>query len=271
MPFTYKLKKTLVAGTRYTAEPDKLYVIKKVGTNSTTNIASLDVAGVKCLEMVQELGRLNPTQFIWYDLYELGDYFIVVPPDKEFGFTGDSASKMIIEGDIVELAPREPIPAALERRLAEQGKSYIKVQRGSYNHGTGTAWAADYEATVLTLTCGAGERHLFDSRLYFSLANQSAVHAAGDWALRIYYQDKPLDILKATMGKFGIDVWNMFWNDGTNYYYYPMELSDMPIQLEPGRTLKINLRNVSGASKSPASGTALIATVALIDKYLMLP
>ncbi|MEM2852250.1 MAG: hypothetical protein QW438_03540, partial [Ignisphaera sp.] len=61
-------------------------------------------------EMVQELGRLNPTQFIWYDLYELGDYFIVVPPDKEFGFTGDSASKMIIEGDIVELAPREPIP-----------------------------------------------------------------------------------------------------------------------------------------------------------------
>ncbi|MEM2567336.1 MAG: hypothetical protein QXH20_02550 [Candidatus Bathyarchaeia archaeon] len=271
MPITYKLKKTLLAGTRYTAEPDKLFVVKKVGTNSTTAFASLDVAGVKCLEIVQELARLNPTQFIWYDLYELGDYYIVVPPSKEFGFAGDSGSKMLIEGDVVELAPGEPIPAVLSTRFAEQGKKYIKVQRGTYNHGTGVAWAADYEATVLSLTCGAGERHIFDSKLYFDLANQSAVHAAGDWALRLYYQDKPLDILKADMGKYGIDVWDIFWNDGTNYYRYPWDMSEMPIQLEPGRTLKVNLRNVSGASKSPATGTALIATVALIDKYLMLP
>jgi len=45
---TYKLDKTIAVDTDYTAEMDKGYVIKKVGTSSS-DIATLSVAGAPCL------------------------------------------------------------------------------------------------------------------------------------------------------------------------------------------------------------------------------
>lgn len=271
MPQWYKLKKTLVAGTSYRAESDKFYVIKRVGTNSATALGTLTVAGAKCLEMLNTLAPLNMTTTNWIDLYELGDYQVVVPPNKAFVFTGDASSKMLIEGMIGEMMTPADFPADLAARLSEQAKRFVTVKQAKYEFATNASWAADAEVEVLTITATAGERHIIDDRLYIDVANLSALPAAGEIALRFYYQDKPLDILDATMGKFGLDMWNGHWNDGTNRYWYPIDLSDMPFQLEPGRTLKIKARNVKGVDLSAASNTKITVTVGVIDKYTMLP
>ena len=271
MPQWYKLKKTLIAGTAYRAETDKFYVIKRVGTNSATALGTLTVAGAKCLEMLNTLAPLNMTAYNWFDLYDLGDYYVVIPPAKAFMFTGDSGSKMLIEGMIGEMMTPADFPADLASRLGEQAKKFVTVKQASYAFAAGASWPADAEVEVLTITATAGERHIIDDRLYVDVSGLAALPSAGSIALRFYYQDKPLDILDAGMGMLGMDVWNGYWNDGTNKYYYPIDLSDMAIQLEPGRTLKIKARNVSGADLAAATGASITIKVGVIDKYMMLP
>jgi hypothetical protein len=272
MPQYYKLIKTLDSGTSYRAETDKFYIINRVSTNTSSVIGYVEVAGAKCLEIHKDVSPLAMTAYNWIDILDLGDLYIVVPPAKVFKFTGDSGSKLHIQGMIGEMMSPTDFPPDASARVGVQAKQFIRIQRGTATLASaGGSWAADSENNVLTITCTSGERHVFDSRLTVYLTGLASVHNAGDIALRLYYQDKPLDILDATMGDFGIDVWQAFWNDGTNYYYYYIDLSDMPIQLEPGRTLKINVRNVKGAAISAASGTALTCTVALVDKYTMLP
>jgi hypothetical protein len=272
MPQYYKLIKTLDSGTSYRAETDKFLVIQRVCSNTSTSIGYLEVAGARCMEIHVDVAPLAMTGTNWIDILDLGDYYVVVPPAKVFKFTGDSGTKLHIQGMIGEMMTPADFPADLSARLSTQAKQFIKIQRGSVQlAAAGGSWAADSESNVLTVSATAGERHLFDSRLAVYLTGLAAVHNAGDVALRLYYQDKPLDILDSAMGDLGIDVWQAYWNDGTNYYKYYIDLSDMPIQLEPGRTLKINVRNVKGAAISAASGTALSCTVALIDKYTMLP
>jgi len=272
MPQYYKLIKTLDSGTSYRAETDKFYIINRVSTNTSTSIGYVEVAGAKCLEIHSDVSPLAMTGTNWIDILDLGDLYIVVPPAKVFRYVGDTGSKLLIEGMIGEMMSPTDFPADASTRVGAQAKQFIRIQRGTVQlAAAGGSWAADAENNVLTITCTAGERHVFDSRLAVYLSGLASVHSAGDIALRLYYQDKPLDILDATMGDFGIDVWEAFWNDGTNYYKYYIDLSDMPIQLEPGRTLKINVRNVKGAAISASAGSPLTCTVALVDKYTMLP
>jgi len=272
MPQYYKLIKTLDAGTSYRAETDKFLVIQRVCSNTSTSIGYLEVAGAKCMEIHTDVAPLAMTATNWIEILDLGDWYVVVPPAKIFKFTGDSGSKLHIQGMIGEMMTPADFPADLSARLSTQAKQFIKIQRSTAQlAAAGANWAADNEVNVLTLTATAGERHLLDSRLAVYLTNLASVHSAGAIALRLYYQDKPLDILDATMADLGIDVWEAFWNDGTNYLKYYIDLSDMPIQLEPGRTLKVNVRNVSGGNIAAASGGALTCTVAAVDKYTMLP
>jgi hypothetical protein len=273
MPQYYKLIKTLDAGTTYRAETDKFLIINRVSTNTSTSVGELDVAGAKCLEIHQDVAPIAMLSNNWIEMLELGDYFVVVPPAKEFLFSGDSASKLHIQGMIGEMMTPADFPADAGARVGVQAKQFIKIQRGTASlANAGQNWANNTENNVITLTATAGERHVIDSRLAVYMANLASVHKAGDIALRLYYQDKPLDILDSAMADLGLDIWEAYWNDGSSTYYkYYLDLSDMPIQLEPGRTLKVNVRNVSGGNITAAGGGALTCTVTLVDKYTMLP
>jgi len=257
---TYMLDKVLDTGTTYTAESDKAYIIRKVGTTSTSK-ATLEVAGADCLEILDEIARTHPTTYYLYDLLDLGDYYIVVPPDKKFGFTGSSGSKMRIVGEILELAPGEALPSPYMGRYAEQAKKYMSYLRGTYSHGTDTAWTANDENNVLSKTAEAGTKYHIVGPVYAKLDNLSAVHSPGDWTLRFYLQGAPWDILSTSMGDLGVDLWKCYWNDGTNYYYKPFKPTNLPPEIEPGRSFVVSMINSSGASKSPSSGTSLTATV----------
>ena len=269
MPAKYILSKTLDAGVTYEAESDKAYVIRRVGTNSTTP-ATFSVAGVNCLTIIDKLARIKPSAYDPYGPVDLGPLFIVVPPSKKFGFTGASGSKMLIEGEIVELAPGEVLTPDLLGRYSEQGKHYLSVLSGSFSKGTGTAWPADEENTVIDFTAPAGEKHVISRSVYGDIANLAAAHVPGDWSLRFYKQGAPLDILAVSMGDPGIDLWNMHYVYDTAVYHTLFSLENMPIVLDPGRRLTIKARNVSGESKSPATGTSITVTVHLLDEVTLL-
>lgn len=266
---TYMLDKVLNVDTVYEAESDKGYIIRKVGTTSTSKV-TLSVAGTDCLEVIDKIARANPTEYYLYDLLDLGDLYIVVPPNKKISFTGASGSKLRIVGEIIELTPGEALPSPFMGRYAEQGRKYISYLTDSYSHGADTAWTAGDENDVIDKTAEAGTRYTLNSLFYAELANLAAVHSPGDWTIRLYLQGAPLDILSTNMGDLGIDLWKAYWNDGTNYFYKPFTLEKMPITLEPGRNFVASMINSSGANKSPSSGNSLTATfyVACIKELL---
>lgn len=255
----YHLDKVLDVGVTYQAESDKAYIIKKVGTNSAGE-AKLNVAGGFCLSILQELARLNPDNSYWYDLLDLNDFYVVVPPDKKFYFTGDAGSKLRIVGDILEFMYPEALGGAEKARFDEQAKRYYGFLRGQFSKGTDTAWPVNEENPVLTKTAEAGIRYYLVGPMFAKIENLSALHNPGDWTLRFYMQEKPWDILNTGMGDLGIDLWKFHWNDGTDQYYQVQTPQDIPPQIEPGRTLKVTAINSSGASKSPASGASITVT-----------
>jgi len=265
MVTTYILDKILDVDTEYEAESDKLFVIRKVGTNSTSK-TTLTVAGGPCLETIRALGKLMADSREPYGPLDLGDLYVVVPPDKKFSFSGASGSKMRIMGEIVELGPGEPIPAGLSTRYDEQTKKFWSYERGTFSKGTDTDWPADEENNVIDVDCPAGERWMLDSVYRANIANLAAAHVGGDWALRFYVNDKPLDIISTDMGDPGIALWGLDYIYDTREYHDLKSLCNMPILLEPGRNLKVKARNVSGASKSPATGTSITVTVTVAKK-----
>lgn len=263
------LDKVIDVDAAYRAESDKAYVVRKAGTSSTTE-AILKVGGIDSLKLVDKIAAIMATHLSLFPAVDLGDLFVVIPPDKEFSFTGSAGSKMRLSGQILELSPGEVLSTTLLARYGEQGRRYLRYETGSFSKGTDTDWPADEENEVWKLTSPAGERHTLKRILYADIANLSAAHGPGDWALRLYRQDAPLDILDTTMGDPGIDLWNLEYIYDTTEYHGPFSIADMPQVLEPGRKLSVNARNVSGASKSPGAGTSITVTLILLDEIELL-
>jgi hypothetical protein len=263
------LDKTLDAGVLYTAEADKALVVRKVGTTSA-GPATLRVSGAPVLTVKSTLARTQPSSTELYGMLDLRDRFVVVPPGKKFDFVGDSGSKMRIYGEIVELAVGEALPVDLSVRAAEQAKRYVSYLRGSYALAAGASWPNGVEYTVLDFTCPAGERHAVRREMYVDISGLAAAHAPGDFALRFLVQSKPLDILDPGMGRFGVDLWSGCFVFDTTKYHALVDMSPMPMALDPGRKLTVVAKNTSGADKAAATGASITVVVELVDEMDLL-
>lgn len=261
----------------YRAESDKAYVIRKVGTDSATK-AQVKPAGGGLAEVIADAAPMHSTEDNILGPLELGDFYLVVPPDKTLEFSGADASQFRLIGEILELAPGEVMPTSLLARYGEQAKKYMSYLTGSYDHGTDKAWPADEEHNVLVFPCPAGERWGFDG-LYMARGRLNvAIWGVGDFASRIYVQDVPWDILETQvgaatykMGRKGIDHRATPYppEDGRNIQ--PFSLASMPIAIEPGRILKVTATNTSGAELSAAgSGWHYTFDVLVVGKKELL-
>jgi len=260
MVTTYRLDKCFDVGTVYRAESDKVYVIRKIGTNSTTK-AIVKVAGAPCCEILAESAPKYPIYTNLLPPFELGAEYIVVPPDKTLEIEGESGKDIRAIGSILVLSPGEILPAGLLTRYNEQGKKFKSYQRGTYSHGTDAAWGDGVENNVITFTCPAGEKWTFNDFLGATVANVSGGLLQGQFGIRIYVDDLPFDIIEAVMGRKGIDCLSCHLPPKEDVNEEPFMLTDLPITLGPGRTLRISCINVSGGSISPTTGTSLTVTV----------
>ena len=247
----YKLDKIFVTNTSYTAEDDKLYIIQKIGTNVSDLYPT--VAGQKIGKLDTDFAPLHKTSSNLLGPFDLKDLFIVVPPKKQLKFESSSSGKVRAIGKIIELEPGESIPNDLLARYNAHGKNYYTFEEGSNSLGTDEAMSADQEVHLLTLDPTSIEKYVVDSIIMLSVSGGTVNE--GDMALRLYYDDKPLDILESTMGKKGIDSKSLPYPPAASTEEIPFTLADMPIEVEPDHTLKFYVVNTSGSSLSPTSGS----------------
>jgi hypothetical protein len=261
--------KQFSVGTVYRAELDKAYKIESVGTSSSST-ASVVVEGKPCLYTNATLSPRTRTTSNLLGLTDLGNLYIVVPPGKTLEFTGASGSTFTLAGKLAFLGVGESLPGDWALRFADQSSRFLSFVEGSYNHGAGNAWANGYEADVIKFTCPTGEEWHFAHFLGFSIANLSVTFAPGQFGVRLYIDDAPLDTVETMMGNHGLDAYYLPMPPSGTTYMEAFTLAGMPITLTPGRTLRVTAKNISGGSLTPTTGNALIVTVRLVGirKYV---
>jgi len=261
----FPLDKYLLSGTEYKTDSRQLLVIEKVGTDSSEK-GTLSVDQVPCLEIINAIAPLRKNNSVIIGPLNLGEYYIVVPPETKFKFTGASGSYMRIIGKVVQLDPHETIPTQYMARYKEQGKKYITYVTGSYEHGTDTAWAADDENTVLTLKPSTIERYVFDSLLL--LTKSGGTFTPRQFALLMYIDNVPIEYIYSDTLREGIDVYSIPDYDDVSENEKPFSLKDFPIDLKGDHELKVTIKNISGTSQTPASGSSWTFTLYMIAKYI---
>jgi len=267
---TYSLDKTLPTGASYRAEKDKAYIIRKVGTSSTTK-ATLKVAGGLVLEIIDTLAPLTPKSTNRLDLLDLEDLYIVVPPDKVLETAGESGKFIRIKGQIVELGPGETLPADIIARFNAQTKKYISYQTATWTSAAAAAIPKGNVHTMIDFTCPAGERHVFRKR-YMGYSYCSAYPAGvylEELGTRLYVQGAPLDILDDSMGFRGISSIAAPHPPNDTLGVHEFTLKDFPITLEPGRKLTIEAWNANAAF-TLAAGETFTCNVTLVDEVELL-
>ena len=261
----YKLDKIFVEGTTYQTPPDRFYIIRKVGTDSTSG-AKLVVGGVSTGTLIATVAPLHKTSSNLLGPLDLGDLYYIVPPDKEFWIEGGGSDKMRLIGQIGVLAPGESVPSEFMGRYNAQGKHYVTYVQDSVSLGTDVAWGAGTEYEVYSLTPKTIELYRFNNVFMASLSGGS--FSEGDFAVRFFMDGTPLDILTSDPGKKGIDVLSMPHPPADSTEEIPFTFADLPIEVLGDHTFTVKGINVSGASKSPTSGSSWTLQITAIVEYL---
>jgi hypothetical protein len=242
----YKFSKTFDIGTLYRAETDKAYVFRAVGTDVQDTVV-LKVAGAPCLEIHGELAPSANTSNNRFGKLDLENLYVVVPPTKTFIFESSSSGKVVVDGELIELGPGEAISPELAGRFTAQPRHYMSFERATLN--IGTTWDAGVEHTVINVTTPVKEEYIFARRIGIDVDNLPAVNdAPGNIAARFYIEDKALDNVESTMGRYGLDFWQARLPPRSGKSEDIGTLKDMPIDLTEGLNLKVKLVNVSGAT-----------------------
>jgi len=267
VPEYFKLDKVISQGVIYETPPDRGYIIEAVGTNASGPVKLLvDGAPVAVIDVT--LSNIAKTGGNLYGPIELGDYYVVIPPNTKFSVDGPSGAKVRIKGKIVHLLPGEGFPADLKARYAEQTKKYVTYIDGSYTFSAGANWSAGQEITLVELTPKTIEKYRLDDRIGVSISGLSASLDSGQVGIRFYLDGKPLDMLTENAGHYGLDAYVMPLPPSSTGVYQPYLLKDIPIEVLGDHTLKITAINVSGSNLAAASSTTSITvTLKAIAKY----
>ena len=241
----YSLDKLLDADGEYTAEHNKAYVIKRIGTDDTEEVTvSVDDKG---LSHITQLGMpLHKINTALLPPLDLGDLFLVVPPEYKLSFNGTAAKLVRIQGDVYVLDSGEVLPSDLLARFKAQLWHYRNLIIGSAVT-TGASWAIDGEVELDDFSPSTVEKFLLNNlMLVEETVAGDAAETEGDVAIRLYLDDVPLDIKEATMGYLGISRYFMPAPPAETTEICPFSLKDAPIEVLPDHVLKVKAMNVSG-------------------------
>ena len=160
MPSYYYLKKVLKTNVTYEMEKDRYYVIKKVGTDATAKV-TVKVDGIPVLDIFNMIAPIAKTSSNTLGPIDLGEYFIVAPPERKLLFESSASANVYVEGDLVVLAPGESIPT--EHLTRYNAYASRKITYTDVSVTVGTSWAAGQEVKVADLTPPTIEDWIFDS------------------------------------------------------------------------------------------------------------
>jgi len=266
MPSVYKLQKVLKTNVTYEMEKDRYYVIKRVGTDAAAKV-TVKVDGIPVLDMFSTIAPIAKTSSNVLGPIELGEYFIVVPPERKLLFESSASANVYIEGDLVVLAPGESIPT--EHLTRYNAYASRKITYVDTSVTVGTSWAAGQEVKVADLTPPTIEDWIFDSFAGVSVSGLSAAQTYGQINVKFYYDGKPLDLLVATAGPHGIEILKMPLPPTDSAEKEPFSFKDKPIAVVGGHTLTVTAINVSGSALSAATGANIVVRFVAFYKRII--
>jgi len=85
--------------------------------------------------------------------------------------------------------------------------------------------------------------------------------------VRFYIDNAPLDFLTEITKVGGIDLLAMPYPPAETTEHVGFSLAMNPIEVLGDHTLSVRVRNIKGASISPATGTALIFDIAMVCEF----
>ena len=258
------LDKIIKQGTEYRTKTRQAYVIRKIGTDSSSS-AKLKIDGKDTGIIDNESAPIHKLTTNLLGPLDLRDEYYVIPPEVKFEFDGASGSKCRIIGQIINLEVGEGLEAELLSRFAEQHKKYRTTYDGSFALGTDEAWGNNVEYEILSLTPLTTEKVTLDDVVMVSISGGTV--SEGDFGVEFYLDNSPFEVDVAENAPRGIDVLSMPYPPKEDTEMIVFTLKDMPIEVLGDHTLSIRVRNVSGADKSPASGSAWSVKVKLVAKY----
>jgi hypothetical protein len=266
MPTTYFLKKILKTNTTYIMEKDRYYVIKKAGTDSSSPV-TIKVDGVPVLTIYNTIAPIARTGSNELGPIDLGENFIVVPPERQIYCESSASANVYIEGDLVVLSPGEAIPT--EHLTRYNSHVNRKIAYVSLSATVGASWTAGQEVKVGDINPPTIEDWVFDSFAGASVANLSTSLTYGQVTIKLYYDGKPLDLLLTQAGPRGIEVLKMPLPPSNTTEKEPFTFKDKPIAVVGGHTLTVSAINVSGAALSAASGTNITVSFVAVYKRII--
>jgi len=257
----------ITQGSTYTTKRRMALVINRIGTDDSSggclHIHTFDTGTLKTL-----VAPLHKTSSNLLGPLDLGTLPYVIPPRTDFYWDGSSGAKARLKGKLLLLEPGEDLPDELYSRYSAQSRHYMTYAEGTVSKDTDEAMADGEELTVLSINAATNERYRLVGPVMVDVDNYTP--SEGDLVLRFKYDRTYLDELTDETAMGGIDVTNCPRPPTDTSEFDVFTLKDMPITVEPGHTLYIIVRNVSGASISPPSGYALGFTVTAIVEYEML-
>jgi len=259
------LNKTLKYGVSYRTHPRVAYKISKIGTNSTSG-ARLKVENRSLGEIITNIAPEFKTNSTIVGPLDLGDLFYVIPPDTDFIIEGSSGDRIHVIGDIILLDPGEGLGADLLDRFHKQDKHYLTYVAGSYAFGTDEAWANGVEVELLTLTPKTIEKYIFKYPVFLEISN--ATISPGDVVINIYLDDTPWEYLESTNLAKGIDAYDIPAYNDISKNEVPFTLEHYPIELVGDHTLKVTVKNISGADITPPTGSAISLALYMVTEYI---
>jgi hypothetical protein len=266
MPATYILKKILKTNVTYEMEKDRYYVIRRIGTNATAKV-TVKVDGIPVLDIFSTIAPIARTSSNLLAPLDLGDFFIVVPPERKLLFESAASANVYVEGDLVVLSPGEAIPTDHLARYNTYATR--KITYADVSVTVGASWPAGQEVKVADLTPPTIEDWIFDSFAGVSVSGLAAAQAYGQINAKFYYDGRPLDLLVATAGPHGIETLKMPLPPTATAEFEPFTFKDKAIYVVGGHTLTVTAINVSGAALSAATGADITVRFVAIYKRII--
>jgi len=269
MPLTnppYVLKKILKTNTTYEMEKDRYYVIRKIGTDVSAKV-TVKVDGIPVADIFNLIAPIAKVRTNILGPRDLGEYFIIVPPERKLLFESTGSGNVYIEGDLVVLSPGEAIPS--EHLTRYNTYATRKITYADVSITIGASWPAGQEVKVADLTPPTIEDWVFDDFAGVSATGLSATQTYGQINLKLYYDGKPLDLLVATAGPHGIETLKMPLPPTTDTEFEPFTFRDKPIMVVGGHTLTVTAINVSGSALSAATGANIAVRFVAVYKRII--
>jgi hypothetical protein len=266
MPATYILRKILKTNVTYEMEKDRYYVIRRIGTDTTSKV-TVKVDGIPVVDIFSTIAPIARTSSNLNGPLNLGDFFVVVPPERKLLFESTATANVFVEGDLIVLSPGESIPTDHLARYNTYATR--KITYADVSVTVGTSWPAGQEVKVADITPPTIEDWIFDGFAGVAVTGLATAQAYGQINLKLYYDGRPLDLLVATAGPHGIETLKMPLLPAAATEFEPFTFKDKVIYVVGGHTLTVTAINVSGAALSAASGQNIIVRFVAIYKRII--